>query len=190
MNKPVILAAGTPRVLLPYDNANLFLRALAAHRGATATWTVWVAPKTLKPSEVARITGMNEAHLREINLIPPRMLVKLGSTLLVPRGAHTTADVTEHIADHAALSLAPEARPQRRVAFKAGRQGDTVAAVAKRYRVSPAQVAQWNGVSASSHFKAGQQIVVMLAAKAERAAGKKPAVMRKAAAPRARASRR
>ena len=30
MNKPVILAAGTPQVLLPYDNANRFLRELAA----------------------------------------------------------------------------------------------------------------------------------------------------------------
>ena len=27
MNKPVILAAGTPQVLLPYDNANAFVKA-------------------------------------------------------------------------------------------------------------------------------------------------------------------
>jgi len=38
-----------------------------------------------------------------------------------------------------------------------------VAAVAKRYRVSAAQVAQWNGVSPQAHFKAGQTIKVMLA---------------------------
>ena len=30
MNKPVILAAGTPQVLLPYDNADDFVRQLAA----------------------------------------------------------------------------------------------------------------------------------------------------------------
>ena len=30
-NKPVILAAGTPQVLLPYDNANRFVRELARH---------------------------------------------------------------------------------------------------------------------------------------------------------------
>src|SRR5438477_6819465 len=43
MNKPVILAAGTPYVLLPYDNGDRFLRALAEHQGAVATWTAWIA---------------------------------------------------------------------------------------------------------------------------------------------------
>jgi len=33
MNKPVILAAGTPRVLLPYDNASIFVKALEQHKG-------------------------------------------------------------------------------------------------------------------------------------------------------------
>ena len=166
MNKPVILAAGTPRVLLPYDNANRFIREMGSHRGALATWTAWVAPKTLKPAEAARMTGMNEVLMRDVNRIPPRMLVKVGSTLLVPRGAHATDNVSEHIAENATMSLAPEARPLRRVAFKAGRQGDSVAAVAKRYRVSAAQVAQWNSVSAQGRFKPGQAVVVMLPAKA------------------------
>jgi len=163
MNKPVILAAGTPQILLPYDNANLFLRGLESHHGAYASWTAWVAPKTLKPAEAAKLAGMNEGQLREVNLIPPRMLVKAGSTLLVPRAAHTTADVSEHIADNGMLALAPEARAPREVRLKAGRNGDSVAAVAKRYRVSPAQVAQWNGVSPQARFKAGQTILVMLA---------------------------
>jgi membrane-bound lytic murein transglycosylase D len=164
MNKPVILAAGTPRVLLPYDNANRFLKEIASHQGAMASWTAWVAPKTLKPAEAAHITGMNEALLREVNLIPPRMLVKAGSTLLVPRAAHSQQDVAEHIADNATLTLAQEARPLRKVSIKAGHKGTTVAAVARQYRVSAAQVAQWNGVSAQGHFKAGQAITVMLPA--------------------------
>ena len=170
MNQPVILAAGTPRVLLPYDNANRFLQQMAGHRGALASWTAWVAPKTLKPSEAAQITGMNEALLREVNRIPPRMLVKVGSTLLVPRAAHSQIDVTEHVADNAMLSLAQEARPLRKVSFKAGRHGSTVTAVASQYRVTAAQVAQWNGVSAQSRFKPGQAITLMLPAAAARAA--------------------
>ena len=169
MNKPVILAAGTPRVLLPYDNANSFLRNLDSHRGALATWTAWVAPRTLKPAEAARSLGMSEARLREVNRIPPRMLVRAGSTLLVPRSAYSTHDVAEHIADNATILLAPEARPLRRLQFKAGKQGDSVAAVAKRYRVNAQQVAQWNDVSAQARFKPGQTIVVMQTAAAARA---------------------
>ncbi len=139
MNKPVILAAGTPQVLLPYDNANRFLRELPLHQGPLASWTAWVAPKTLKPAEAARLTGMPEAQLREVNRIPPRMLVKAGSTLLVPRAARSTADVAEHIADHAALSLAPEAR-----AGLKGKRSKTTR-VARKGRAAPAKVAAKQG---------------------------------------------
>jgi membrane-bound lytic murein transglycosylase D len=159
MNKPVILAAGTPQVLLPYDNANRFLHGLAEHQGPTATWTAWVAPRTMKPAEAARAAGMNEATLREVNAIPPKMLVKTGSTLIVPRGSAMLSDVSEHVADNATIALAPDAPPLRKVAFKAGKK-DSVASVAKRYRVSVEQVAQWNQVGASAAFKAGQTVVV------------------------------
>jgi membrane-bound lytic murein transglycosylase D len=168
MNKPVILAAGTPQVLLPYDNANSFVQALQQRRGSLATWTAWVAPRTVSPAEAARLTGMDESDLREVNKIPRGMLVRAGSTLLVPRGERSVADVPEHVADTAMMVLAPEPRPLRRVVYKAGRGGESVAAVAKRFRVSPAQVARWNDVSAGGRFRAGQPVVVMLAQPARR----------------------
>jgi len=110
MNKPVILAAGTPRVLLPYDNANRFVRELPQHRGRLASWTAWTAPKTLRPGEVAKQVGMDEATLRDVNRIPPRMLVKAGSTLLVPRGEHRQTDVPSELADNATMALSPAAK--------------------------------------------------------------------------------
>ncbi len=163
LNKPVIVAAGSARVLLPYDNANRFLHALAAYDGALASWTTWVAPRTLKPSEAARLTGMGEAQLRELNQIPPRMLVKVGSTLLVPRAAHVSADVSARLADSATIALAPEGRPLRRLVHKAGRHGETVASVARRYKVRLDDVARWNDVPTHARFKPGQTVVVMLA---------------------------
>ena len=165
MNKPVILAAGTPQVLLPYDNANQFVRQLPLHRGPLASWTAWVVPKTVRPAEAAREVGMSEAQLREVNRIPPRMLVKAGSTLLVPRGERRQADVSAAIADNAMMTLAPDAPPLRKVSLKAGRK-DSVASVAKRYRVSATQVAQWNSVGAGANFKPGQTVVVYVANKA------------------------
>ena len=165
MNKPVILAAGTAQVLLPYDNANQFVRELPRHRGPLASWTAWVAPKTLRPLDAARQVGMSEALLREVNHIPPRMLVKAGSTLLVPRAQHRQADVSEQIADNATMALAPDGPVLRKVSLKAGRN-DSVASVARRYRVSASQVGQWNGIGAGASFKAGQSIVVFVAGKA------------------------
>ena len=160
MNRPVILAAGTPQVLLPYDNANRFVRGFMAHRGPYATWTAWVAPKTMRPVDAARMAGMDEATLRALNSIPPRMLIKAGSTLLVSRAPHKHEDVSEEIADNALMVLAPDVPPARRVVLKAGKRGLSVEAVARRYRVSAAQVAQWNSVGVKSSFKAGQSVVV------------------------------
>ena len=178
MNKPVILAAGTPQVLLPYDNANVFVKALSERRGVLATWTAWVAPRTMKAAEAARVVGMDEDHLRQVNAIPARMLVKAGSTLLVPRDPRVANDVAEHVADNATLALAPDVPPFKRVAFKAGKKGDTVAAVARRYHLNPTQVAQWNHTSANGRFKRGETVVVMVPvragavmAKARRGAG-------------------
>ena len=166
MNKPVILAAGTPQVLLPFDAAGQFVHAIGQHRGTQASWTAWVAPRTMKPAEVARLLGMPEAQLCELNSIPKGMLVKAGSTLLVPRSAQFTADVTGHIAENAMLALSPDLPPLRRISFAAGKKGDTVAAVAKRYRVSVTQVAAWNSTGTAAHFKPGQAVVVMVANRA------------------------
>ena len=159
MNKPVILAAGTAQILLPYDNANQFVRQLPLHRGPLASWTAWRVPKTMRPNEAARQVGMSEAQLREVNRIPLRMLVKAGSTLLVPRGEHRQADVSVEVADNATMALAPEAPALRKLSLKAGRK-DSVASVAKRYRVNAAQVAQWNGVAPGASFAPGQTIVM------------------------------
>jgi membrane-bound lytic murein transglycosylase D len=168
MNKPDILAAGTPQVLLTYDNANQFVRELPLHRGPLASWTAWVAPRTLRPADAAKQVGKSEAQLREVNRIPPRMLVKVGSTLLVPRGEHARADVSSEIADNAMMALAPDAPPLRKISLKAGRR-DSVASLAHRYRVSANQMAQWNGVGAGASFKPGQTIVVYVAAKVGKA---------------------
>jgi membrane-bound lytic murein transglycosylase D len=162
LNKPVILAAGTPQVLLPYDNANRFVAGLSAHRGPLASWTAWVAPKTLKPQEAARHVGMAEDDLREVNRIPPRMLVKVGSTLLVPRSAQQAHDVAEHVADNAQMSLAPEALPARRLQVKVGRQGGTVADLARRHGMTTAALAAANNVATSARFKPGQLVTVLV----------------------------
>jgi membrane-bound lytic murein transglycosylase D len=161
MNRPVILAAGTPEILLPWDNAKVFQRNFEAHTaGQYASWTAWSAPATMSVSEAARRIGMNESDLRSVNTIPPRMLIKAGSVLIVPRSSKMQEDVTSHVADNGQLNLAPE-NVTRRTTVKAGKH-DTVTTVARRYRVSPAQVAEWNGVGASAGFKPGQQVVVFI----------------------------
>ncbi len=165
MKRPVVLAAGSPQILLPWDNAKVFERNFEAYdAGQYASWTAWSAPSTMTVSEAARRVGMNESDLRTVNTIPPRMLIKAGSVLIVPRSAKMQDDVTSHVADNGQLNLAPE-RITRRATVKAGKR-DSVASIARRYRLRAAQVAEWNHVGASHAFTSGQQVVVYLPLKA------------------------
>ena len=166
LNRPVILAAGTPQILLPWDNAEVFQSNLESYSGRLASWTAWVVPSTMRPAEVAKKVGMSESDLRSMNNIPPRMVVRAGSTLLVPR-SHQMPDVPIKVADNSQLSVAPEI-VLKRVTVKAGKN-DTVASIARRYKTNPAQVAEWNKVSASARFKPGQSVMLMLPPQAKSA---------------------
>ncbi|MFM7704240.1 MAG: transglycosylase SLT domain-containing protein, partial [Rubrivivax sp.] len=122
LNKPVVLAAATPSLLLPYDEANRFVSGLATHVGPLSSWTAWVAPRTMKPQEAARLVRMSEAELLEINRIPPRMLVREGSALVVRRTNPQAADVSDRLADRGRLALAPEAPPRKAQPAPPGRR--------------------------------------------------------------------
>jgi membrane-bound lytic murein transglycosylase D len=164
MNRPVILAAGTPQILLPWDNAAIFQRNFEAYTaGQYASWTAWKVPANMSAAEAARRTGMSEADLRAVNTIPPRMLIKAGSVLIVPRSGKIQADVADDIADNGQLNLQPE-RVTRRMTIKAGKK-ETVATVARRYKVSAKDVAEWNSVHPTASFAAGQQVVVYVPVK-------------------------
>jgi len=180
MRRPVILAAGTPQILLPWDNAKVFERNFEAYTaGQYASWTAWSAPATMSVAEAARRVGMSETDLRSVNTIPPRMLIKAGSVLIVPRSAKNQDDVASHVADNGQLSLSPEVI-NRRTTVKAGKR-DSVATIARRFRLSPAQVAEWNDVRPQATFAAGQQVVLFLPLKSSSA-------VRRAVGPRAQAA--
>jgi membrane-bound lytic murein transglycosylase D len=161
MHRPVILAAGTPQILLPWDNATVFRRNLEAYtEGQYASWTAWVVPTTMSAAAAAKQVNMTEADLRAINAIPPRMLIRAGSTLIIPRSAKMQDDVASHIADNGRLQLSPE-QITRRTVVKAGKK-ETVASIARRYKLSASNVADWNDVAANAAFKAGESVVLYL----------------------------
>jgi membrane-bound lytic murein transglycosylase D len=133
-----------------------------------ASWTVWIAPANMSAGEAARRVGMGEAELRAVNNIPARMLIRGGSSLLVPRGAGVQHDVAERVADNGQISLAPEV-VLRKVSVKAAK-GETVASVARKHKVSPQNVAQWNKVALNASFKPGQSVTLFMPARAASAA--------------------
>lgn len=161
MNRPVILAAGTPQILLPWDNATSFEINLQNHASQRlASWTAWQAPRTMKADEAANLVNMPVDQLRSANGIPANMMVKAGSTLLVHRKGQLDNDVTEHMADNAQLAFAPEI-VLRRIMVSA-RKGDTLASLAARHGVSAANMVTWNKLKPNAHLSSGQSLAVLV----------------------------
>jgi membrane-bound lytic murein transglycosylase D len=177
-NKPVIMAAGTPTILLPWDNALLFDRRLREHTGPSASWTAWRVPKNMTVAQAAKEHDLSEAELREVNRIPARMQLRAGATVLVPRHGQLDRDVPEHVADNGQILLMPEHSGGKATRVKV-RSGDSLAAIAKRHRVSVAQLQQWNKLKPNAKLRAGQTLVLhgvpsQKTAKAKKAGPKKP----------------
>jgi membrane-bound lytic murein transglycosylase D len=169
LNRPVVMAAGTPNILLPWDNAAIFENRLKTHTGPLATWTAWVVPATMSPAHAAKRVGMSEAELRRVNAIPPRMMVRAGSSLLVPRTAQRNSDVPEHVADNGQLAFQPETQLRRTVVR--ARKGESLAQLSRRYGVSVVSAAGWNKLGVNARLKPGQRITLMLPHRANRAVG-------------------
>lgn len=168
-HKPVIFARATPQVLLPWDNAKVFRRNLQAYNeGQFASWTVWTVPTTITVAEAAQRAGLGEADLRAINNIPPRMLIKAGSALMVPRDANVKTDVPGHVADNGQISFAPEVVTVR-TTVKA-RKRDTLISVASRYGVSVSNLADWNDLKSTASLHAGQSLIAYLPSRMARSA--------------------
>lgn len=180
LKHPIVMAAGTPNILLPWDSAAVFQNNLQTHGGQLASWTAWVVPSTMTAAQAANRVGMTETELRSVNGIPPRMLVRAGSSLLVPRTGQRNNDVSVHVADNGHLSLQPEVT-LRRTAVRA-RKGENLAQLAERFGVSPVSAAGWNKLAVNARLKPGQRITLMLPRRTAQAAAAPRAPKREIAA--------
>lgn len=141
--KPVILGAGKPTILLPFDSAETFQKRLKSYDKPLSSWTTYTAPSRERPEDVARKLGVDAAVIRSVNNIAPRMRLKAGSTLLVPRSDDIDEDISASVASNAVLALEPDLPDTKKVMVRA-RKRDTLAAVASRSGVSVAQIKSWN----------------------------------------------
>ena len=160
LKQPVVMAAGTPQILLPWDNANLFEQRLNAYTGPLASWTAWVVPSTMSVADAAQSAGMGESELRQVNNIPPGMQVRTGSSLLVRRSAQRNSDVSGYVADNARISLQPEV-VWRRTQVRA-RKGDNLNALASRYGVSVGSITALNKLPGNGKLRSGQAVTLLL----------------------------
>ena len=156
--KPVILGAAQTQILLPFDSAEVFQRRLKSYDKPLSSWTTYTSASRERPEDVARKLGVDAAVIRSVNNIAPRMRLKAGSTLLVPRSDDIDQDISASVASNAVLALEPDLPDTRKVMVRA-RKHDTLAGVAARSGVSVAQIKSWNRLRRDT-LTSGQLLVL------------------------------
>jgi membrane-bound lytic murein transglycosylase D len=118
---------------------------------------------------VAKRVGVSEDKLREANHIPPKYRLSPGSTILVPRDEAMINDIPATSLE-ARYSLVPENANLHKVTYRV-RRGDTLAGVARRWKVDQKDIILWNRLTAPSLF-AGQRLELTVPRPARRATAK------------------
>lgn len=109
LNKPVVIAAINRSILLPMYSIEQFRRNLdEAKNQQLSSWRMWRVPRGMTLAEVASEVGSTESELRRVNRIPPRRMVRAGSSLMVPRVNPNDDDISSTDVRTASLNLAPE----------------------------------------------------------------------------------
>jgi membrane-bound lytic murein transglycosylase D len=146
-NKPVIVGSTDTQILLPKNNAEKFKTNLGKWTQALSSWTAHKVTSARERIETiaARFRTTPEV-IREVNNIPPRMVLKAGSTILVPRPEDQERDIAQEVAESAVLAMEPDRPPTRRISVKVGKN-DTLSSIAARNGVSVEQVKSWNKLS-------------------------------------------
>jgi membrane-bound lytic murein transglycosylase D len=170
-NRPVITGSNNTKILLPTDNAALFKENLGKWQGPLSTWATHLVNRTERIESLAKRLSVKPDILRDANSIPAKMMVKSGSFLLIPKSAKSTdQDISAEIAEKAQLVIEKGSSTTRQLYVKVGRN-DNLSTLAKRYKVSVAQLRSWNNLKRDT-LVAGQSLQVKLRAPVGQAGNK------------------
>jgi len=168
-NRPVIAGADDYTILLPIDKAELFAAKLQLTNQPLVSWQAYRVRNGETLAQIAAKYGLEVEALRAVNGIGSKAKVPTGHTLLVP-----TQGPAEAAADTLSTAVFTTV-PQGRTFYYRMQRGDTLAGIASRYAVSPADIKRWNGLTQDS-VAAGKTLRITsdlapAAGKAKRAAG-------------------
>jgi membrane-bound lytic murein transglycosylase D len=172
-NRPVMVANGSPALVLPADKAQLFLANLEGHGQPLSSWHSYSLKPGDKLEKIAAANGISLARLKEINGIGRKTKVAPGYQLMLPlKGA-----LLEPLP---AMYQPPPARevsaPMRKLSYTVKR-GDTLPAIAQRFKVSTDDLRKWNQIG---RLSVGQRLTIEVQ-QASPARSAKPAKPRRTA---------
>ncbi|WP_230409583.1 transglycosylase SLT domain-containing protein [Undibacterium fentianense] len=158
-NRPVITGGNNTSILLPIEKADVFENNFLMWKGPYSSWTTLNVNKTEKVENLATRFGYKPDVLREVNAIPAKMLVKAGSTILVPKTARSSDEnIPQSIAEQAQLSIAKAEPSTRQIHIKVGKK-DNLTTIAKKYQLQIADIKEWNKLR-RDQINPGQKLVL------------------------------
>ena len=150
-NRPVIPATQT--LVLPADRVEIFQANLENHDKPLTSWQTYTLRAGEKLERVAVLHGITLARLKQVNGIGPRSKVGPRQQILVPvkgsRAAHEPLP--------AIFRPPPVPEPRLRKIIYTVKKGDTLPAIAQRYRVSTDDLRRWNRIG---RLSTGQKLFI------------------------------
>ena len=158
-NRPVILQENADVLLLPIDKADAFRANLENYSEPLVSWQAYQSSKGESLDKLAPRFGLSVAKLKSVNGLSQRTKTSNGQTLLVPLNGKDAESEFEAFNTH----LAPSEQPRGRILKHTVRMGETLASIARHYRVSLTKLKDWNG--GVEQIKPGQTITIVQAGK-------------------------
>ncbi|ARQ45622.1 transglycosylase SLT domain-containing protein [Oxalobacter formigenes] len=148
---PYVIAGGNEvKILLPKENAEKFRKNLDKWPHPLSSWTAYQVTGTReKVEDIAAKFNTSPDIIRHANNIPARTNLKFGSAILVPKTAGFNQDIAPELVNSARIAWEQDA-PATRLVSVPVRKKANVASIAKRYRVSVAQLKSWNSIKGDS----------------------------------------
>ena len=184
----VITGGSDVYLLLPKRNAQKFKENIENWKQPLSSWTAYQVTQTRETVEsIAEKYKTTPEVIRHANHIPSHMVLKAGSTVLVPRPAsyahRPEKDISPEMAASGRIAMERIGMPTRVVRVTVKPQ-DTLFSIARRYKCDVADLRSWNKLN-SDRIHPGSVLVVHVPQAAQpknRAAPKKRTAGRSSAA--------
>lgn len=156
-NRPVILQDHSDFILLPVDKIETYQTNLENYDKPLVSWQAYHARKGERLDQLAPRFGLSVERLKKINSLSARTRTSSGETLLVPLNGDPDEGEFETFNMH--LHPVSKADHDARTLKHTVRKGETLANLARRYKVSVSQLSSWNG--RTRHIRAGQTLTIV-----------------------------
>lgn len=159
---------GPHHLLLPIEKVESFKTRLASlPTEKRVTWTRHHVQKKQSLSYIARLYGTTTTLLRQINKLTSD-IARASTDLLVPVATSDLGSYALRIAQNSTSTLqvsqntssTDEPKAKGKTASHTVGRGDTLWKVARKFGVTPRELATWNDLTPKSRLSAGQRLVI------------------------------